>query len=215
MKQFEQAKRHLNIKMVFTATALAVASASGCSFLPNHHLDYRNAESIEPMTVPEGMVFIGEQAQYPVPEGKPKPEYESAKKDTIPKPPQLLIQDVVEEDDAPLPEEGVDATNTRVVMARDGNGYPIIMMHTPFSWAWEYVSQALSATDLKIDDRDRDSGTFYIKTPKKYEIDGREVQVKLSHTANGIQIAVLNKKGTSLLDKASGQKVIQRLYDEL
>lgn len=213
MKQLEQHKQYWNFSLA-TAAVLAMTVVSGCSFLPNHHLDYRKAESIEAMAVPDDMVFIGEQALYPVPDGKPTPEYESTKKDTIPKPPQLLIKGTVE-DDAPLPAEGVDATNTRVVMARDGNGYPIIMMHTPFSWAWEYVSQALTATDLKIDDRDRDSGTFYIKAPKKYEIDGREVQIKLSHTANGIQIAVLNKKGTSLLDKTSGQKVIQRLYDEL
>ena len=214
MTQLEHGKRGL-LRVTAIAAALAMAVTSGCGFLPNHHLDYRKAESIAPMNVPDGMVFLGEQALYPVPEGKPKPEYESAKKDSIPEPPQLVRQDMADNDDVPLPAEGVDVTNTRVVMARDGNGYPIIMMHTPFSWAWEYVSQALSATDLKIDDRDRDSGTFYIKAPKKYEIDGREVQIKLSHTANGIQIAVLNRKGTSLLDKASGQKVIQRLYDEL
>lgn len=203
----------LTVKMVSVAIAASVISA--CSFLPNHHLDYRLAESIEPMTVPDDMVFIGEQALFPVPPSSVEPVYDHPKKDRIPEPPQLVIANAAVDDEAPLPEQGVDATDTRVVMARDGNGYPIIMMHTPFSWAWEYVGQALSATELKIDDRDRESGTFYIKTPKKYEIDGRDVQIKLSHTANGIQIAVLNKKGTSLLDKPSGQKVIQRLYDEL
>ncbi len=201
--------------MRFFLIATLAAGLSACGWLPNHHLDYRDASSIKPMQVPSDMVFIGEQALFPVAEGQPQPEYESAKKDTIPTPPQLVVLGE-EAESEPVPEANADdPTNTRVVMARDGNGYPIIMMHTSFSWAWEYVGQALSATDLKIDDRDRESGTYYVRTPKKYEIDGREAQIKLSHTVNGIQIAVLNRKGSALLDKAPGQQIIQRLYDQL
>lgn len=191
---------------------LFLAGLSACGWLPNHHLQYRQAESIDQMELPEGMVFIGEQALYPVPEDVPAPEYAHRKKERIPKPPQLVVPSRVAVEDEPVPE---DPTNTRVVMARDGNGYPIIMMHSPFSWAWEYVGQALKKTDLKIDDRDRNSGTYYVKTPKKYAVDGREVQIKLSFTANGIQIVVLNEEGSSLLDKEPGQKIIQTLYDEL
>lgn len=188
---------------------------TGCSWLPNHHLAYRSAESEAPMQVPEDMVFIGEQALFPVPDVATKPVYENAKKDVIPKPPKLVVLGDDIDDEAPAAPAENDPTNTRVVMARDGNGYPIIMMHTSYSWAWEYVGQALGKTDLKLDDRDRESGTFYLRTPKKYEVDGRDVQVKLSHTVNGIQIAVLNRKGTALLDKTPGQKIIQQLYDQL
>ena len=202
------------MKKLFLVVAISLG-ASACSWLPNHFVDYRKAESIEPMTVPDGMVFIGEQPLYSVPDGQPAPVYENKKKDTIPKPPRLVVANAVTDEDEPRPENEPDPSSTRVVMARDGNGYPIIMMHTPFNWAWEYVGQALAATDLKIDDRDRDSGTFYIKTPKKYEVDGRDAQVQLSYTANGIQVAVLDRKGAALLDKGPGQKIIQRIYDEL
>lgn len=199
------------MKKVFV---FVVALLAGCSWLPNHHLDYRKAKPIAAMKTPDDLTFSGEQALFPVQDGVVAPEYESRKKDTIPKPPQLAIlgAEPEEEEEAVKPQ---DPTNTRVVMARDGNGYPIIMLHTSYSWAWEYVGQALTATDLKIDDRDRESGIYYVRTPKKYEVEGREAQIKLSHTVNGIQIAVLNRKGSALLEKAQGQQLIQRLYDEL
>lgn len=201
------------IKLIGITPVLLLLPA--CSWLPNHHLEYRKAESIKAMQVPADMVFIGEQALFPVPDGIGAPTYEKEKKDTIPKPPQLVIMGADTEQEDEVADAQQDPTNTRVVMARDGNGYPIIMMHTSFSWAWEYVGQALGATDLKIDDRDRESGTYYVKTPKKYEVEGREAQIKLSYTTNGIQIAVLDRKGSALLDKVPGQQIIQRLYDQL
>lgn len=191
-----------------------VLMLGACGWLPNHHLDYRKAHSIEPMQVPEGMVFIGEKALYPVPDGVPAPTYTHRKKDDIPAPPQLArpTTDASDEEQAPPAD---DPTNTRVVLARDGSGYPIIMMHTPYSWAWEYVGQALATTELKIEDRDRESGVYFVRTPKKYAVEGREVQIKLSHTANGIQIVVLNRKGSALLERDPGEQIIQVLYDAL
>ena len=196
--------------LVVIASLLALGA---CSWLPNHHLDYRKAESIKPMAVPEGMVFIGEKALFPVPDGVPAPEYTHRKKDDVPPPPQLVVTALESEQDAPAPDN--DPTNTRVVLARDGSGYPIIMMHTPFSWAWEYVGQALATTDMKIEDRDRESGIFFVRTPKGLDVEGREAQIKLSLTANGIQIAVLDRKGAALLATEPGQQIIQRLYDAL
>lgn len=196
--------------LIVLASVIAVGA---CGWLPNHHLDYRKAESIKPMQVPEGMVFIGEKALFPVPEGVPAPVYQQRKKDDIPSPPQLMVASQESEEDVPVPD--ADPTNTRVVLARDGSGYPIIMMHTPFSWAWEYVGQALATTDMKIEDRDRDSGIYFVRTPKALDVEGREAQIKLSLTANGIQIAVLDRKGAALLDKEPGQQIIQRLYDAL
>lgn len=193
--------------------AVSVVALGACSWLPNHHLDYRKAESIKPMVLPEGMVFIGEKALYPVPDGLPAPAYTHTRKDDIPAPPQLAVATPDADDPAPAPD--TDPARTRVVLARDGSGYPIIMMHTPYSWAWEYVGQALATTDMKIEDRDRESGIYFVRTPKGLDIDGREAQIKLSLTANGIQIAVLDRKGSALLAREPGQQIIQRLYDAL
>ena len=58
----------------------------------------------------------------------------------------------------------------RALLARDGNGYPIIMMTTRYAWAWEYVNDALKETDLRVSDRDREVGIFYLRVPDRYEL---------------------------------------------
>ena len=89
------------------------------------------------------------------------------------------------------------------------------MMSTRYAWAWEYVGDALKKTDLKVGDRDREVGIFYLKVPNRYELGAREAQLKLSHTTNGIQVAVLNEKGTALVEKTPGLAILERIYDEL
>lgn len=195
--------------------ALAALALGACGWLPNHILDYRTAASIEPMTLPDGMVLIGEEPLYPVPDGVPAPVYESDR-DEAPLPPRLEIaepEQVADEEPAPAAADAPGAT--RIVMARDGNGYPIIMMHTSFTWAWEHVSRALEASSLEIADRNRDAGLFWLRVPKEFGVAGNRAQLKLSHTANGIQIAVLENEDVSLLAKEPGQKIIQHLYDRL
>ena len=51
--------------------------------------------------------------------------------------------------------------------------------------------------------------------PNRYELGAREAQLKLSHTTNGIQVAVLNEKGTALVEKTPGLAILERIYDEL
>ena len=101
------------------------------------------------------------------------------------------------------------------LLAKDGSGYPIIMMSTRFAWAWEYVGEALGKTDLKISDRDREVGIYYLRVPERYTLGAKSAQLKLSHTTNGIQVAVLNEEGTALVEKTPGQAILERIFDEL
>jgi outer membrane protein assembly factor BamC len=39
--------------------------------------------------------------------------------------------------------------------------------------------------------------------------------LKLSHTTNGIQVAVLNEEGTALVEKTPGQAILERIFEEL
>ena len=203
--------------MKYLFPLLAVLALGGCALFPDRTLVYQEAEPAAPMEVPEGMVFLGEEALFPIPDVENRVRHSGERRARFnpPEPPQLEIlgrgfdgEDVSDED---MP----DPRNTRVVLARDGNGYPIIMMATQFAWAWEHVSRALEGTDLRVDDRNRESGIFYIRVPSRYGLAERDAQLKLSHTANGIQIAVLNRRGTSLVDREPGQAILQRLYDQL
>ena len=197
------------------ATVALMAMITGCSWLPNKSLEYREAAVADPVEMPEGGVFIGESPLYPVPrqEDRLVGKQPDERKFIPPKPPQLVVlgNDAGEDMDEPAPE----GESARAILSRDGNGYPIIMMSTRYPWAWEYVGKALEGTDLKVADRDREVGIFYLRVPERYELGERDAQLKLSHTTNGIQVAVLNEKGTALVEKAPGLAILERIYEEL
>ena len=202
------------MKKAALTLALVVTAASGCSWLPDSSLNYRDAQVLEPIQVPEDGVFIGEQPLYSVPRQEERlvGRGEDEKRFEVPRPPQLVVLgDDEEEAQQPAPKDA----SSKAILARDGNGYPIIMMSTRFAWAWEYVGDALENTDLKISDRDREVGIYYLKVPERYTLDARTAQLKLSHTTNGIQVAVLNEEGTALVEKTPGQAILERIFEEL
>ncbi|EKF74010.1 hypothetical protein A11A3_10906 [Alcanivorax hongdengensis A-11-3] len=190
--------------------------AAGCSWLPDKSLEYRDAQVLKPIEVPEGGVFIGESPIYQVPDQEDRltGPREGEKKFEPPEPPQLVSlasQTGGDKDAPPAPKD----QPTHALLSKDGNGYPIIMLSTRYAWAWEYVGDALKKTDLKISDRDREVGIYFLKVPERYKLKDSEAQLKLSHTTNGIQVAVLNRKGTALVDKTPGQAILDSIYQEL
>lgn len=217
MKQVEttSSPRFSMLKRRLPASLIVLALMSGCSWLPNKSLEYRNAQVTDPIQMPEGGVFIGEQALYGVPRQEDRLIGKQPDEDKYepPKPPQLVVLGNEPEDaeDVPVPE----GESARAILARDGNGYPILMMSTRFAWAWEYIGTALRETDLEVTDRDREVGVFYLRVPSRYELSEKDAQLKLSHTTNGIQVAVLNEKGTALVEKTPGLAILERIYEEL
>ncbi len=203
------------MKKAALTLALLVSATSGCSWLPDSSLNYRDAQVLEPMEVPEDGVFIGEQPLYSVPRQEERlvGRGEDEKRFAVPRPPQLVVLGSADDDEAqqPAPKDA----SSKAILALDGNGYPIIMMSTRFAWAWEYVGEALGKTDLKISDRDREVGIYYLRVPERYTLGAKSAQLKLSHTTNGIQVAVLNEEGTALVEKTPGQAILERIFDEL
>ncbi|MCC1496466.1 outer membrane protein assembly factor BamC [Alcanivorax sp. 1008] len=191
---------------------LFITVLTGCSLLPDKTLEYRQAEVLPRMTLPEGMVSLSGDDMFAVPDAERRLAYDKDDRFEVPKPPEFSV--VAEQQpapDAPLP----DAGSTRIVLTKDGNDYPIIMIYTAFPWAWEYVSKALGETDLRVDDRSREAGIFFVKVPKSYGLAEREAQIKLSHTVNGVQVAVLNSRGSALVEAEPGLAILQRLHEKL
>jgi outer membrane protein assembly factor BamC len=203
------------MKKAALTLALLVSATSGCSWLPDSSLNYRDAQVLEPMEVPEDGVFIGEQPLYSVPRQEERlvGRGEDEKRFAVPRPPQLVVLGSADDDEAQ--QSAPKDASSKAILARDGNGYPIIMMSTRFAWAWEYVGEALGKTDLKISDRDREVGIYYLRVPERYTLGAKSAQLKLSHTTNGIQVAVLNEEGTALVEKTPGQAILERIFDEL
>jgi uncharacterized lipoprotein len=189
-----------------------IVTLTGCSLLPDRTLDYRKAELLPRMVVPEDMVLLPSDDLFSVPDPERRLTYKPKDRFDVPTPPVAEIAVEAEPSaDAPVP----DVRNTRIVLTRDGNDYPIIMIYTAFPWAWEYVGSSLGGTDIKIEDRSREAGIFFVRVPKQYGLGEREAQIKLSHTVNGVQVAVLNSRGTALVEQKPGQAILQRLYDNL
>lgn len=189
-----------------------VLALSACAWLPDHSMDYRKAEVTPRLQVPEGMTMSESEDLYRVPEPERRAVWKKGERFEPPVPP---AKEPVESEQVVLAEPVPDVSNTRIVLTRDGNDYPIIMMYTAFAWAWEYVGQSLAATDLRIEDRSREAGIFFVRVPRAYGLGERDAQIKLSHTVNGVQIAVLNSKGSALVEPKAGQAILQRLYDNL
>lgn len=185
---------------------------AGCSWLPDHTLDYRKAEVTPRLVLPDDMTMSASEDLYRVPDPERRLRWREEDRFEVPPPPLKELQvDPAETVTGPAP----DIRNTRIVLTRDGNDYPIIMIYTAFPWAWEYVGQSLVKTDIRIEDRSRDAGIFFVRVPRAYGLGERDAQIKLSHTVNGVQIAVLNSEGSALAAPSAGQAILQRLYDSL
>lgn len=212
---------------VIVAAGLGLAA---CSLLPDHSLDYRDAKVLKPMTVPEGTAFLGAQALYAVPDQHERlmGPREGEEGYEAPKPPQLVSADAETADreqgsgqNGAQNGEQVVATppppgnKTTPVLAQDGSGYPIIMMPVDYAWAWEKVAQALTRTDLRVTDRNRDLGLFYLTVPERYQLSPPQAKLKLSHTANGIQVEVLEGEGMALAAKDSSLAILEQVQEKL
>jgi len=203
-------------RRLIVAGAVAL-SLAGCGLIPDNSLRYREAQVLERMSVPGDMVFIGAEPLYAVPqmERRLQGKGEGENKFKAPRPPQLVAapdEADDERDDTPVAPAG---NAGQPLLAKDGSGYPIIMMPTSFAWAWEKVTEALTQTDLRVTDRNRDQGVFFLTVPERYQLQPPQARLKLSHTTNGIQVAVLNEEGTALADKAPGLAILESIHGEL
>lgn len=202
-----------------TVIAAVSLGLTACALLPDHSLDYRDAKVLKPMTVPDGMVFLGAQGLYQVPNRQERLTGPLDGEDSFeaPRPPQLVKTG---DDGEPGTPEAVTppppGTDTTPILAKDGSGYPIIMMPVSYAWAWEKVGQALTQTDLRVTDRNRDQGLFYLTVPERYRLSPPQARLKLSHTTNGIQVTVLGgNEGMELAPKDSGLAILEQVHAKL
>ena len=182
---------------------------TGCGLIPDRTLVYQEAEPAEPMKIPEDMTFFGHDELYPVPDADRRVE-RTGESFEPPKPPKL---EVARRDDSPADSiRPIRRDAGRAVLTRDGNDYPVIMLPTDFAWAWEHTAAALEASELRINDRNREAGIFRVRVPREHNLPGNEVQLRLSHTVNGIQLAVLSRDGRSLVDRDISAELLETLH---
>lgn len=201
------------MKPLVVGVTAAALMLGGCALFPDRTLKYQEAETIKEMDVPSDMSFMGFDDKYAVRNEDERLKRTVKRKDRfqVPEPPRLVALEEVALEQS----KGPEPTNMSALLGRDGNGYPILMMNTDFTWAWEYVERAIDKSTFTLEDVNRSIGVFYVKLPKRYEIKDKRIQFKLSHTVNGIQVAALNRRGTTLLEKDISQQLLEALREQL
>src|SRR5699024_6441708 len=164
------------MKPLVVGVTAAAFMLGGCALFPDRTLSYQEAETIEPMEVPADMSFMGFDDKHTVRNEDERLKRTVKRRDRfeVPEPPRLITLEEVALEQGSTPEP----TNMSALLGRDGNGYPILMMNTDFTWAWEYVERAIDKSAFALEDVDRSVGVFYVKLPKRYEIKDKRIQFK-------------------------------------
>lgn len=199
----------------------AVLLLTGCGsngVFRDRGFDYLRAEPSTPLVYPAGVPPIAAQERFPVPglENRrtlapgEKPELE------IPKPPQLVDLAALGTAPADTPVvPGRKVTEAQVVLTRDGNDYPVLMLALDFDWAWQVVGDALKETgSVELADLDRERAAYFVVVNGRRTSAGEPYQLKLNYTANGIQVA-LQVDDDAMAPRDLAGKLMQQLRDGL
>lgn len=170
--------------------ALLLAGCGQNGIFRDRGFDYLKADVGKPLVYPDGLTPIPAQELYPVPDvaQRPQPIKDRKAKIEVPPPPQLVALG-----QAPVVagSSGQTVPETRVVLTRDGNNYPVLMLDLDFDWAWQEVGDALkTVSSVKVLDIDRGLGVYFLSINGKRNSAGEPWQLKLNYTANGIQVAL-------------------------
>lgn len=96
-------------------------------------------------------------------------------------------------------------------LARDGNGFPVLVLRADFNRAWVALTDALTEAGLDIKDRNRSMGVFYLASAtepgddEESDIDKTQYQLKLNRSEQGTQVSVQwNDESLVPADEAEG-----------
>lgn len=193
-----------------TVATLAIAALSvglaGCSSwsISNGSMDYKNAQSIAPVQVPETFKTRQIAPLYPVPVVPSNSASEalviSNLKGNIfvlPKPKQI--------DEATITTAQVgDGTPSAPQLVIDGNGYPIIKVSGDASKIWEIINRTLSVANVDVTSRNVAANRFDVV------IDKASYQLRLGRIGN-ISTVTLQKADGLLADKAVATELLERI----
>ncbi len=217
-------KKHLGIfpialrSLVILWCAMALAACGSSGPFRDRGFDYLRAEPVPPLVYPEGVRPIPAQELYPVAdiENRRRAVVGEKQKIEIPEPPQLVKPDEPStgQPDVPATDVGKKAiSEAQIVLTRDGNAFPVLMLDLDFDWAWQAVGDALkTVADVKVEDLDRERAIYYVSINGKRSSAGEPWQLKLNHTSNGIQLALQIDENTMAAAELSAP-LMQSLRD--
>ena len=193
-----------------TVTTLAIAALSvglvGCSSwgISNGSMDYKKAQSIAPVQVPETFKTRQIAPLYPVPVVPSNSASEALVLSNqrgnifvVPKPKPL------EESTITTAQIG-DGKPSAPQLVIDGNGYPIIKVSGDANQIWEIINRTLSVTNVEVNKRNATASRFDVV------IDKTTYQLRLSRIGN-VSTVTLQKADDSLADKTVANDLLNSI----
>lgn len=193
-----------------TVTILAIAALSaglvGCSSwsLNNGSMDYKNAQSIAPVQVPEEFRTRQIAPLYPVPVVPSNSasaalviSNQKGNVFVVPKPKPL-------DETTITPKQVGDGAPSAPQLVIDGNGYPILKISGDATQIWEVINRTLSVANVDVKQRNAAANRFDIV------IDKTTYQLRLGRIGN-VTTATLQKADDSLADKTIATELLERI----
>lgn len=175
-----------------------LVSLSGCSLFGDRFRDraqdYLQAQEQAPTRTPDGRPLpLADRYVIPsLPVTPPRPEHF-----TVPAPQPLAAEDVTADSVASLSEYRSEHLNPR--LEKDGAGTLILRMDGGYAAAWAAVTDAITASSLKLTDLNRSTGTWYLAMTRMASADERGWWARLWGSKEAIQDVYLLKMNRARL----------------
>lgn len=193
------------ITATLSIAALSVALV-GCSSwgISNGSMDYKNAQSIAPVQVPDEFKTRQIAPLYPVPVVPSNSasaalviSNQQGNLFIVPKPKPL--------DEATITTAEIgDGAPSAPQLVIDGNGYPILKISGDASKIWDVISRTLSVANVDVKQRNAAANRFDVV------IDKVTYQLRLGRIGN-VTTVILQKADDSLADKTIATELLERI----
>ncbi|RZU45226.1 Beta-barrel assembly machine subunit BamC [Fluviicoccus keumensis] len=199
-------------RLLIGLAAAAGVLLTGCSLMPEHSLDYRQARNLAPLVLPEGATARNIQPLYAIPDLPPAratvalTEGNGRKqKFLIPAP-----ADMPASDNEPTAGGQPTVTVAKPRLASDGNGAPILQVDGNAEQVWDNLGKALENSKVRVDDRNRSLGVYFIKLQAQDK--SPDLQLKMSRT-EGTMVLFLQINEDTVADAETARQLFSRLLE--
>lgn len=182
---------------------VAVSLLAGCSMFASKEVDYEaGAVKVQPLEVPPNLVKPETDPRYAIPgkEGEKVAKYSEYNKQQ-------------KEQPCLAPEDTPPAKAAPAARLHEGNGAKVIQFGEPFDRSWRKIGLALDRARIKVTDKDRSKGIYFISVPDTEDKQKTSsYQVLVRETGEGSETSVIKADGKG--DATTG-KLVETLFSNL
>jgi outer membrane protein assembly factor BamC len=196
----------------FVPGLIVVTMLAGCSIFEHKQVDYKAGAAVTPsLEVPPDLTVPETDQRYVIPgsNGKQSASYSEYSK-------QKSEEPCANTTSAPAAAPASPPPETPAASLRAGKGGKYIMLGEPFDRSWRRVGLALDHARIKVTDKDRSKGIYFVAPiPDKDSKDNKkqpDYQVVVHGTGKHSKVTVVDQNGKR---DAAASKLVQAIYQNL